>query len=294
MASLKDLRRRIGSVKNTRKITRAMKLVAAARLRRAQEAIVRLRPYAYRIGDVCAELARGGDRDAHPLLAQRAPKRSLVLVLTSDRGLAGAFNSNINKAALRWIEEHLGSRDHIELHIVGKKGRDYFKRRAVVPMGKLHTDVIPDVTLAKAGRIGRELVASYLDGSFDEVLIVYNEFKSAIQQTVRVETLLPIRPEEMDVSDEILHAPSSDTLYDPSRAEVLDALLPQHVNVQIYRAALESVASEMGARMTAMENATKNAGELIHKLTLQYNRARQAAITTELTEIVSGAEALKG
>ncbi len=294
MASLKDLRRRIGSVKNTRKITRAMKLVAAARLRRAQEAIVRMRPYAHRVGDMCAELARGADESHHPLLVTRPPKRSLLLVLTSDRGLAGAFNSNVNKAALRWIEEHRAKRDAIVLHIVGKKGRDYFKRRDVAEIGKVHTDVIPDVTLEKASRIGRELVAAYLDHQFDEVVLIYNEFKSAIQQTVRTERLLPIEPEEHDLAHEIMPAPSTDTLFEPSQGEVLDALLPQHVNIQIFRAALESVASEMGARMTAMENATKNAGELIKLLTLKYNRARQAAITTELTEIVSGAEALKG
>jgi F-type H+-transporting ATPase subunit gamma len=294
MASLKDLRRRIGSVKSTRKITRAMKLVAAARLRRAQESIVRMRPYAWRIGDMCAELARGEDPGAHPLLARRPPKRTLLLVLTSDRGLAGAFNSNINKAAARWLEQHRAAREHVELHVVGKKGRDYWKRRAEVPIGKLHTDVIPDVTLDKASRIGRELVAAYLDGAFDEVLVVYNEFKSAILQSAVVEQLLPIDPREHDVTEVVLQPPSADTLFEPSRAEVLDELLPMHVNVQIYRALLESVASEMGARMTAMENATKNAGELINKLTLQYNRARQAAITTELTEIVSGAEALKG
>lgn len=294
MASLKDLRRRIGSVKSTRKITRAMKLVAAARLRRAQEAIMRMRPYAYRIGDMVAELSRGQDPSAHPLLATREPRKSLVLVLTSDRGLAGAFNSNVNKVALRWIEEHLPQRDSVVLHVVGKKGRDYFKRRAVVPIEKVHTDIIPDVSLGKASRIGRELVASYLDGSYDEVLIVYNEFKSAIMQDTKVEKLLPIDPLEHDVDDTVIPPPSTDTLFEPSQGDVLDAILPQHINVQIFRALLESVASEMGARMTAMENATKNAGELIGKLTLQYNRARQAAITTELTEIVSGAEALKG
>lgn len=294
MASLKDLRRRIGSVKSTRKITRAMKLVAAARLRRAQEAIVRMRPYAYRMGDMVAELSRGQDPSSHPLLAVREPRKSLVLVLTSDRGLAGAFNSNVNKVALQWIQQHLPEREEVALHVVGKKGRDYFKRRAVVPIGKIHTDVIPDVTLAKASNIGRELVAAYLDGSYDEVLIVYNEFKSAILQNVRVEKLLPIDPLEYDVDDSVIAPPSSDTLFEPSQGDVLDAILPAHINVQIFRALLESVASEMGARMTAMENATKNAGELVAKLTLQYNRARQAAITTELTEIVSGAEALKG
>ncbi len=293
MASLKDLRRRIGSVKSTRQITRAMKLVAAAKLRKAQLQIVRMRPYAYRLGDMIAELARGGDHDAHALLQARPPRRTLLLVLTSDRGLAGAFNNNVNKAALQWVVDHDSERDHIELHIVGKKGRDYFKRRDAI-VGKLHTDVLPSVTFAKASKIGRELVAAYIDGKFDEVHVVYNEFKSAIMQEVHVEKLLPLKPEELDINDDVITPPSSETLFEPDQTEVLEALLPRHVSVQVLRCLLESVASEMGARMTAMENATNNAGELIDKLTLKYNRARQAAITTELMEITSGAEALKG
>jgi F-type H+-transporting ATPase subunit gamma len=243
MASLKDLRRRIGSVTNTRKITRAMKLVAAARLRRAQEATVRMRPYAYRIGDMCAELSRGQDSTAHPLLATRTPRKTLLLVLTSDRGLAGAFNANVCKEAQRWIEANRKDRDEVVLHIVGKKGRDYFKRRDLAPIAKIHTDVIPDVTLAKASHIGRELVAAYLDGSFDEVLVVYNEFKSAIMQNPRVEKLLPIVPLDHDINNEVIAAPSSVALFEPNRSEVLDSILPQHVNVQIFRALLESVAN---------------------------------------------------
>ena len=293
MPSLKSLRRRIGSVKNTRQITRAMKLVAAAKLRRAQENIVKMRPYAYRMGDMISEVARGQDPDAHPLLASRDPKRTLLLVLTSDRGLAGAFNSNVCKTSFKWVQDNEGDREHVELHVVGKKGRDFFKSRPVT-VGKLHTDVLPDPSWEAARSIGNELTAAYIDGQFDEVFVVYNEFKSAIQQEVRVERLLPIQPEELDVDDNVITPPSSDTLFEPNRAEVLDSLLPRHVNVQVLRALYESVASEMGARMTAMENATNNAGDLIKKLTLQYNRARQAAITTELTEIVAGAESLNG
>jgi F-type H+-transporting ATPase subunit gamma len=293
MASLKDLRRRIVSVKSTRQITRAMKLVAAAKLRKAQLQIVRMRPYAYRLGDMIAELSRGEDHEAHKLLQVRDPKRTLLLVLTSDKGLAGAFNNNVNKAALKWAEENADTREHVELHIVGKKGRDYFKRREVV-VGKLHTEILPDVTFAKASKIGRELVAAYIDGSFDEVFVVYNQFKSALMQDVQVEKLLPLRPEDLDINDNIITPPSSETLFEPGQAEVLEALLPRHINVQVLRCLLESVASEMGARMTAMENATNNAGDLIDKLSRQYNRARQAAITTELMEITSGAEALKG
>ena len=293
MPSLKDLRRRIVSVKSTRQITRAMKLVAAAKLRKSQEHIVRLRPYAFRIGDMIAELARDVDQSTHPLLAVREPKRSLLLVLTSDKGLAGAFNANANKAAMTWVTEHEAERELIEVHVVGKKGREYFKRRPV-NLGHVFTDVLPDVELGDAARIGRAVVASYLDGQFDEVYIVYNEFKSAIAQDTQVERLLPMVPENHDINDDVLVPPSSDTLFEPTRGMVLEALLPRHVTVQIFRCLLESVASEMGARMTAMEAATKNASELIGKLTLKYNRARQAAITTELMEITSGAESLKG
>lgn len=270
-----------------------MKMVAAAKLRRAQENIVQMRPYAYRIGDMIAELARGQDPSSHPLLAVREPKRTLLLVLTSDRGLAGAFNAGVCKATAAWLEEFGADREHVELHVVGKKGRDYFKRRDVV-IGKIHTDVLPDVAWEDARLIGRDLVAAYVDGGYDQVFVVYNQFKSAIQQDVKVERLLPVFPPDHDVAEDVLAAPSSDTLFEPSRGEVLDALLPRHVTVQVLRCLFESVASEQGARMTAMENATTNAGDLIKKLTLQYNRARQAAITTELTEIVSGAESLKG
>ncbi len=252
-----------------------------------------MRPYAFRMGDMIAELSRGVDRAVHPLLAVRPAKRTLLLVLTSDRGLAGAFNANINKVALAWVVEHADVREHIELHVVGKKGRDFFRRREV-SVGAIHEDVLPDVHVADASRIGRVLVAAYIDHSFDEVYVVYNEFKSAIAQQTKVEKLLPIEPLEHDIDNTVLPPPSSDTLFEPSLGEVLDALLPRHVSVQIYRCLLESVASEMGARMTAMESATNNASDLLDKLTLKYNRARQAAITTELMEITSGAEALKG
>lgn len=293
MPSLKDLRRRIVSVKSTRQITRAMKLVAAAKLRKAQEHIVRMRPYAYRIGDMIAELALEVDISAHRLLDVREPKRTMLLVLTSDRGLAGAFNANVNKAAFRWVEEHRAEREHIELHVVGKKGREFFKRRPV-ELGTIYTDVLPDVQLKDAARISRDIVAAFLDGQFDEVYVVYNEFKSAIAQTTKVERLLPMVTEQRSINEEIHAGPTSDTLFEPSQGQVLDALLPRHVTVQIFRCLLESVASEMGARMTAMEAATNNASDLMDKLSLKYNRARQAAITTELMEITSGAEALKG
>jgi len=293
MPSLKTIRRRIGSVKSTGKITRAMKLVATAKLRKAQERLLQMRPYALRIGDMIAELAQGTDAEAHALLAVRPPKRTLLLVLTSDRGLAGAFNSNVNKAAWRWVAEHKADREHIELRIVGKKGRDYFKNRPV-NVGHVYTDVLNNVTLERSTGIGRELTAAYIDGEFDEVYLIYNEFKSAIAQRPVAQRLLPIRPEEHDIEPDVAPVPTKDTLFEPSKEAVLDAILPLSINVQVYRALLESVASEMGARMTAMDAATKNAGELLAKITLQYNRARQAIITTELMEITSGAESLKG
>jgi F-type H+-transporting ATPase subunit gamma len=290
MPSLKNIRRRIASVKSTGKITRAMKLVATAKLRRAQERLVQMRPYAQRVAHMIWELARDTDASAHALLAQRPAKRTLILLLTSDRGLAGAFNANANKAAWNWIREHEGQRDHIELRIVGKKGRDFMKARKA-NVTKVYADVLNALTLEKAALIGQEAVAAYIDGDFDEVLLVYNEFRSAIAQITRVDRILPIEPKS-EGGAEVVQA--ADTIFEPTKAAVLDALLPMHIDVAIYRALLESVASEMGARMSAMDAATKNAQELIGRITLQYNRARQAIITTELMEITSGAEALKG
>lgn len=290
MPSLKNIRRRIASVKSTGKITRAMKLVATAKLRRAQERLVQMRPYAQRVAHMIWELARDTDASSHALLAQRPAKRTLILLLTSDRGLAGAFNANANKAAWNWIREHEGQRDHIELRIVGKKGRDFMKARKA-NVAKVYADVLNALTLEKAAQIGQEAVAAYIDGDFDEVLLVYNEFRSAIAQITRVDRILPIEP-KADGGADVVQA--ADTIFEPTKAAVLDALLPMHIDVAIYRALLESVASEMGARMSAMDAATKNAQELIGRITLQYNRARQAIITTELMEITSGAEALKG
>ena len=299
MPSLKAIRRRIVSVKSTAKITRAMKLVATAKLRRAQERLVQLRPYAKRVNDMIVELAAGTDPEAHALLAVRPPKRTLMLVLTSDRGLAGAFNSNVNKAAWNWIKANQGNREHIELRVVGKKGRDYFKARQA-EVAHIYTDVLNNVTLERATGIGRELVAAYVDGHFDEVFIAYNEFKSAMTQLVKVERVLPLPPGGLDLdvrgqtaSQEV--APTGvETIFEPTKDAVLDSILPMSIDVHVYRCLLESVASEMGARMTAMDAATKNAGELLARITLAYNRARQSIITTELMEITSGAEALKG
>ncbi len=297
MPSLKAIRRRITSVKSTGKITRAMKLVATARLRRAQERLLQTRPYAVRLTDMIRQLAAETDMDLNPLLATRPPKRTLVLVLTSDRGLAGAFNANVNKAAWSWIQRHRDTREHIELRIVGKKGRDFFKNRAA-NVGHVYMDVLNNLTLERAAGIGRELVAAYVDGGYDEVYVAYNEFRSAMLQNTHVERLLPLVPHTSDAEALQEHqkpaATTVDTIFEPSKQAVLDAILPLAINVHIYRCLLESVASEMGARMTAMDAATKNASELLARITLQYNRARQSIITTELMEITSGAESLKG
>ena len=293
MPNLKDIRKRIGSVKNTQKITRAMKLVAAARLRRAQQSILELRPYAVKTHEVLSTVAARAKLDdpenLHPLLEVREPKNVMMVVLTSDRGLAGAFNANINKTAFtRWKElEAEGST--VEFMVIGRKGRDYLRRRGATIRHDF-TGVFADPTLDKAGEIGRTIIHEYVskDEALDACYLVYNEFKSAISQEVVVEPLLPIVPADL-AEDQI-----GDFIYEPGKPALLDTLLPMYVQVELFRALLESVASEHGARMTAMDAATSNAGDLIDRLTLQYNRARQAAITKELMEIIGGAEALKG
>ncbi len=291
MANLKSIRKRIVSVKNTQKITKAMKMVAAARLRRAQQAITELRPYAVKTHEVLSSVAsRAGDEEIHPLLARREVKKVLLVVLSSDRGLAGAFNANINKTGFRMWKELEAEGKEVSFAVIGRKGRDFFRRRdAKIEFD--FTNIFENLTVAKAGEIGRAIVAEYKTDGFDQVLVIYNEFKSAISQTVVVESLVPIAVSEGAAAAE---GGSVDFIYEPNKRALLDQLLPMYVEIEIFRALLESVASEHGARMTAMDNATKNASEMIGRLTLVYNRARQAAITTELMEIIGGAEALKG
>lgn len=292
MANLKEIRQRIRSVKSTQQITKAMKMIAAARLRKAQEAIVAKRPYAHRIRDIIASLATRTDANDHPLLAKRTPKKVLLLILTSDRGMCGGFNVNTARATVKYITQNEETHESIELAIIGKKGLEYFRRRPQYAISKEYRGILENIDYEKAKTVGDEVIASYTDEGLDAVLMVYNEFKSAMTQQVIVEQLLPVVPEET-LEDDVA-ATMLDFEYEPSKADVLDEVLPLHVNTQIYRAILESIASEMGARMTAMDAATRNAQELISKLTLKYNRARQAAITTELMEIIGGAEALKG
>jgi F-type H+-transporting ATPase subunit gamma len=295
MPSLKAIRTRIASVKSTQKITRAMKLVSAARLRRAQDAIVAARPYANALADAVAQVALRAGNEAHPLLDQRSPERIILVTLTSDRGLAGGFNANVFRATGRFITERMqGSpaAKQVSLEVVGKKGRDYFRRRKL-PINHELPAAVADTAARIADELAHIVTHAFASSTVDAVFLVYNEFKSAVQQRVVIEPLLPVTPPTAATA-----APDSsgvlDFLYEPSKAGLLDALLPLYVESQIYRGLLESIASEFGARMTAMDNATNNAKEMISSLTLQYNRARQAAITKELMEIVGGAEALKG
>jgi len=295
MPSLKNIRTQIASKKSTQKITRAMKLVAASRLRRAQDAIVAARPYANALGEAIAEVALRAGAESHPLLDRRSPERITLVLLTSDRGLAGGFNANVFRVTQRFINERKQATPparEIALEIVGKKGRDYYRRRK-----QSITRETPAPTAETATQIAREMAQivshEFHEGRTDAVFLVYNEFKSAVQQRVVVEPLLPVSS-ELAGGEKAVAAGALDFLYEPSKAKLLDALLPLYLESQIYRGLLESIASELGARMTAMDSATNNAKEMIANLTLQYNRARQAAITKELMEIVSGAEALKG
>lgn len=290
MANLKAIRKRIASVKNTQKITRAMKMVAAARLRRAQQAITELRPYAQKTLEVLSSVAARAASDdvVHPLLVRREPKHVMLVVLTSDRGLAGAFNTNINKAAYAFQKELQAQGKTVSVAVIGRKGKEYFARRGA-NLQHTFTGVFENLTVAKAAEIGKTLADEYERSELDAIYLCYNEFKSALTQRVTIEPLLPIAPQPVSETETAV-----DFIYEPDKQGLLDRLLPMYAEVEVYRALLESVASEHGARMTAMDNATRNASELVGKLTLIYNRARQAAITKELMEIIGGAEALKG
>ncbi len=286
MPSLKQIKRRIASVKSTQQITRAMKMVAAAKLRRAQENIIKARPYSNKLKQVIRELAEHADPSLHPLLAVRPVKEIGVVVVTADRGLAGSFNTNIIKRAIREIENVKKIDPEIHLVTIGRKGSDFFRKRGYDVI-QSHTQLFQDLHFGVAASVGESLIDLYVKEQLDRIYLIYNEFKSALQQFVVVEQLLPIIPEELHVQRGI------DFLYEPDAATVLAGVLPLYVNVLMWRVFLESNAAEHGARMTAMENATDNAKELIDSLTLHYNKARQTAITKELLEVVSGADGLR-
>jgi F-type H+-transporting ATPase subunit gamma len=292
VANLRDIKRRITTVKSTQKITSAMKMVAAAKLRRAQDAIGNARPYASRMRATLEEVSKTSLDETHPLLAVHPERKHLELVvITSDRGLAGAFNSNVLKAAERALKSRAGEFGDVGLTLLGKKAVDYFRRRRAHQI-RYESPIGGDVRYAKAADIGRELARRYAVGEIDEVVVVYSQFVSTMTQAPVVRSLLPFTPPKAGLAA-VAEDASLPFEIEPDPAALLAALVPKAVEVEIFRALLENQAGEHAARMTAMEAATKNTQDLIEKLTLQYNRARQAAITRELVEIVTGAQALE-
>lgn len=293
MASLKDIRARIESTKNTQQITKAMKLVSAAKLRKAQNNITNMRPYALTLRKVIADIAVT-KKVTHPLMETTGEARKVLLVvITSDRGLCGAFNSNIIKFAENYYKQNKAALEKIDFFFVGRKGLDYFTKKGYQAIDSI-TRLDKDISYNLASHVSDRLMKDYLAGNYDEVRLIYNEFKSAISQQVVCETILPIdvTNTSFDVTGSTVGF-SVDMIFEPAPDEIIGQLLVKHFDLQVYRSMSESVAAEHGARMTAMENATNNAKEMINSYTLTYNKLRQEKITTELTEIVSGAEALK-
>jgi F-type H+-transporting ATPase subunit gamma len=284
MPSLKDLRKRIGSVRSTQQITKAMKMVAAARLRRAQQAAEHARPYAAKLTEMFTAVVAGLSEEAHPLLARREERRIDLVLLTSDRGLCGGFNSNLLRQAETFLREHQDR--EVRLMLVGRKGLDYYRRRRVTPLVE-RTGVVGAAVGETSRELAERVTARFAEDGTDAVYLLYSRFQSAITQIPTVVRLLPVDPPAEDTSP-------VEYIFEPPRPELLARLLPRYIQTRLLQALLESTASELGARMTAMDNATRNASEMIDRLTLSMNRARQSAITTELMEIVSGAEALKG
>jgi F-type H+-transporting ATPase subunit gamma len=303
MATLRDIRRRIGAVKSTQKITKAMKMVAAAKLRRAQDAMIAARPYAKTMKQILQHLSAKVDVTTNPLFAEREVKNVALVIVTSDRGLCGSFNANLIKAAVAHINKNykeLNEAGHLKLICIGKKGYDFFSKRNYKVIEK-HTGLFSALNFQQAKTIVGEILDGYAttdkseqpkEPAFDKVEIVYNEFKTIAQPRISIEQYLPIVPESNNT--QISHHRSQvDYIYEPSSDEIMKALLPKHLNFQVWRVLLESNAAEQGARMAAMDNATTNASDMIRVLQLSYNKARQASITKELLEIVGGAEALK-
>ncbi len=290
MATLRDIKRRIKGVQNTQQITKAMKMVAAAKLRRAQESVINARPYAREIFQMLSHLVTEFDLNNNPFLKQREVKNAALAIITADRGLCGAFNTNIIREANRYInEELLPNKINYRLFCIGKKGADFFgKRDFNIAFRK--EGIFSNLGYESALAIYEELIAGYLNGTYDKVIIIYNEFKSIIQQKIVVEQFLPV-PIQLKTEEEKVNTPNY--IYEPDQRSIFNYLLPKHLKAQIWRMLLESNASEQGAKMTAMDNATTNAKELIRTLQLKYNKERQAAITKEILEIVSGANALK-
>ncbi|GAB3689965.1 ATP synthase F1 subunit gamma [Spirosoma flavus] len=290
MASLKEVRARIASINSTQQITKAMKMVSAAKLRRAQENITQLRPYAQKLSQMLGTVSAGAETASEsPYKQARTVDRVLLIVVTSDRGLCGAFNTNAVKGALALIDEKYASQaraGNVEIMAIGKKGAEAFARRGM-KVNTTHVDTFSSLNFASVRAAAEEAMAGFAEGRYDVVEIIYNEFRNAAVQIVRMEQMLPI------VAAETAGSTSSiNYIFEPSEEEIVTELIPKTIKIQLYKAVLDSNAAEHGARMTAMDKATDNAGELLKELRLVYNRTRQAAITTEILEIVGGAEAL--
>ena len=283
MANLKDIRDRIKSVKSIQKVTKAMKMVAAAKMRRAQENMEKARPYNHRLIEIIQHLLPSVERSMLPLLEVRDVKRIAYVVVTSDRGLAGSFNSSILRKAHNDIDKF--GKENVDLFCIGKKAKDYFKSRQYNII-ESYSDFWSDLNFNQSMKIGSTIINHFLDLSVDEIRVVYNEFVNVATQATITEKLLPIELNDEELSD-------TDYLYEPSKKKIVKSLIPRYLNAQVWKYLLESYASEQAARMVAMENATTNSEDMIKNLTLEFNKARQAAITTEMLEIVSGAEALK-
>jgi F-type H+-transporting ATPase subunit gamma len=301
MANLKEVRNRIVSVNSTQQITKAMKMVSAAKLKRATDAIVQLRPYANKLKDLLDNLSATLEDGASPFLQQRQPVRVLVVVVSSNRGLAGAFNTNVIKTANNLIAEKYSeqlSKGNVSIVAIGKKSQEFFQRRKFNVIGN-NNDLYLDLNFINASKITDSIMQGFINGDYDRVELVYNHFRNAAVQFQVAEQLLPVptpeaKPAEAVKTKDTVIENQVNYILEPSQEEIVEQLIPKNIKIQLYRAVLDSNASEHGARMTAMDKATENAGDLLKALKLSYNQARQAAITTELTEIVSGAAALGG
>jgi F-type H+-transporting ATPase subunit gamma len=293
MANLKEVRNRIASVSSTQQITKAMKMVSAAKLKRATNAIVQLRPYATKLNELLANLSASLEDGASPYLQEREPVRVLVVVVSSNRGLAGAFNTNVIKTANNLIADKYSEQlkaGNVSVVAIGKKSQEFYQRRKYNVIGN-NNDLYLDLNFTNTSKITEAIMEGFVNGDYDRVELVYNHFRNAAIQYQVAEQLLPVPKPEGKIE---VKAAQVDYILEPSKEEIVEQLIPKNIKIQLYRAVLDSHASEHGARMTAMDKATENAGDLLKALKLSYNQARQAAITTELTEIVSGAAALGG
>lgn len=296
MANLKEVRNRIASVKSTRQITSAMKMVSAAKLRRAQNAVLTMRPYAMKLQEILQNLSGSMEDSNESVFAkQREQRRALLVVITSNRGLCGAFNANVVKETIRLMENELAplhTQKNVDLMCLGKKGADLLKSKGY-KIKESNLEIFNDLNFENATVIAEKMMDDFKKGSYDNIILIYNQFKNAAVQILKTENFLPVKEQKSEKGASV-RAIQADYIFEPNKEEILSELIPKTLKIQLYKALLDSFAAEHGARMTAMHQATENASDLLKELNLSYNKARQAAITTEILEIVSGAEALKG